>query len=187
MRRGFNAAGVGILLGSVFVAGLIAAFVLFNAFDFHAKTEIDLVEVLKVGVIAGAAVVVKKYFDRQEHISKTEEQTVSALVTDALATARSCQEKYRQCVPLSKIDESSRDALVGLLAQLENEIVAIEELLRRSNVEPPDELASALDEFAEVLTNSGLADPRLCRPAAEAGFRRIRVALHSVPLAVSRR
>jgi hypothetical protein len=186
-NRALTAIGIGVLLGATFVAGMVTALALFDVYGFRAKTEIDLVELLKVVVFAAAAFLAKKYFDVRERASKAQEQTILSVAADAHTTARTCQQLFRKCVADDTVTESARSELVGFLAQLENEVVAVDELLRRSGHAVTSELADAFDEFAELLTNEGLVAPRLSLPAAEASLRRVRVALHSVALSIARK
>lgn len=185
--RALTVLGVGILLGATFVAGMVTAFALFNVYDFRAKTEIDLVELAKVVVFAAVAFAAKKYFDVRERATKAQEQTILAVASDAHQTARQCQEAFRKCVAINSVNDAARTELIGLFAQLENEVVAVEELLRRSGHEVPDELTVAFDEFAELLTDEALAAPLVNLPASEAAFRRLRVALHAVALLIARK
>ena len=182
-----TAVGVGVLLGVTFVAGMVVAFALFDIYNFRPKTEIDLVELLKVAVFAAAAFLARKYFDVRERTSKAQEQTILSVASDAHSTARLCQQTFRKSAAVDAVSDEVRAELVGLLAQLENEIVAVEELLQRSGHEVPPELTTAFDEFAELLTNEGLTAPRLNLPASEAALRRLRVALHSVALLIARK
>jgi hypothetical protein len=187
LRRYGLVAGFSAIFALAFSLGFAVAIVLIDLYGFHAKSEIDVVELIKIVLVATAAYLAKKYFDRREHASKAEEQILSVVIDETLKTAGECQLKFRECAATDSVSEAAREDLVGRFAQLENEVVAIEDLLRNLSIEPPSEMTTAFDDFADILTNDALDTPRLSRPAAEGAYRRLRVALHKIRLLTAHR
>lgn len=169
-----------LLVAAGVCGGVVLATLIIGSGGFAIKREIDVVELAQVTVVAAAALILQRRYDKCKRLQQAESEQIATVIAGALSAASECHRQFRtaQISPQGAVESAARQGLVQIFAQLDAEIIAIERLVNDCGLSSPDdEFIGRNERFNDIVMKEGLNTPSLSGASADIAFTDLRLAL----------
>jgi hypothetical protein len=183
-----GAAGVAIFVALGLAVGVaLTALLVVQGWEF--KREIDLLEILKLSLIAVVVLLFRRHQEKRDRARQGEREQLLSILDDTLKHAADTHRMFREAdvTEQGAVATASRDRLVMAFDELDSHILLLEGMLHDCGSSSTADKYCATNEcYNDVVMRNGLNAPITSRPAAEQAYRDLYMALWRARLRIVR-
>lgn len=148
------------------------------------RTEVDLVDILKLVVVAGFAYLLKRFIEHRDRLVSAQKQMLRECVSDVRTQLDSTHEAVRSALQDRTLSKSDRDRIVAGLVTVDAALRAMMDIVVASGAKCVDRITAAGDLYYDAASGEVFDRPESAKPLVEAAYYGLRNVLARQVLAI---